>query len=163
MRRTLAMSLASTISLEFSKSNARGRSDLRSPEDAWMSQTHNTPGILQDRRGKTAASSHFSSDLYQGSQAKKNPQAGLLFSDGLLTDGDCVRKCAVRKIGRHSVRQYQKAPDYGRRVVARRSRHRTPSEIVAKGLANRTSEPRARCRLYRALFSSGQRLPPTTT
>ncbi len=51
--------LAPTISLDFSRSNARGRSDLHSPNDAWMSQTHACPGILQDRRGMNAASSPF--------------------------------------------------------------------------------------------------------
>ena len=59
MRRTLAMSLASTISLEFSKSNARGRSDLRSPDDAWTSQAHDSLGIRQDRRALSAAPSPF--------------------------------------------------------------------------------------------------------
>jgi hypothetical protein len=54
-----AMSLAPTISRDFSWSNARGRSDLHSPKDAWMSQTHESSGILQDRRGMNAASSPF--------------------------------------------------------------------------------------------------------
>ena len=47
------------ISPDFSRSNARGRSDLRSPHDAWTSQTHENPGIRQDRRGMSAASSPF--------------------------------------------------------------------------------------------------------
>ena len=46
-------------SLDFSRSNARGRSDLRSPDDAWTSKTHDNPGILRDRRGMNAASSPF--------------------------------------------------------------------------------------------------------
>ena len=50
------MSLA--ISLDFSRSNARGRSDLHSLE-AWTSQTHDSPGILQGRRSANAASSAF--------------------------------------------------------------------------------------------------------
>ncbi len=41
----------------FSRSNARGRSDLHSPNDAWTSQAHDSPGTLQDRRGMNAASS----------------------------------------------------------------------------------------------------------
>jgi hypothetical protein len=57
------MSLAPIISLEFSRSNARGRSDLHSSKDLWTSQTHIGPGILsesvQDRRGMNAASSPF--------------------------------------------------------------------------------------------------------
>ena len=53
------MSLAPTTSLDFSKSNARGRSDLHSPDDAWTSQAHGSPGMLQDRRGMSAAYSPF--------------------------------------------------------------------------------------------------------
>ena len=47
------------LSLDFSRSNARGRSDLHSPNDAWTSQTHDSPGMLPDRRGMNAASSPF--------------------------------------------------------------------------------------------------------
>ena len=47
------------LSLDFSGSNARGRSDLHSPNDAWRSQAHDSPGMLQDRRGMSAASSRF--------------------------------------------------------------------------------------------------------
>ena len=47
------------LSLDFSRSNARGRSDLHSPNDAWTSLTHESPGMLQDRRGMSAASSPF--------------------------------------------------------------------------------------------------------
>ena len=54
-----AMRLAPTTSLDFSRSNARGRSDLHSPNDAWMYQAHVSPGIRQDRRGMNAASSPF--------------------------------------------------------------------------------------------------------
>ncbi len=54
-----AMRLAPTTSLDSSRSNARGRSDLHSPSDAWTSQTHDSPGIRQDRRGTNAASSRF--------------------------------------------------------------------------------------------------------
>ena len=54
-----AMSLAFIKSLDFSRSNARVRSDLHSPKDAWTSQTHDIPGILQDRRLMNAASSPF--------------------------------------------------------------------------------------------------------
>jgi hypothetical protein len=57
-----AMRLAPTISPEFSRSNARGRSDLHRPNDAWTSQTHDSPGIRQDRRGTNAASSPFRQD-----------------------------------------------------------------------------------------------------
>ena len=39
--------------------DARGRSDLHSPNDAWTSQAHDGPGIRQDRRGMNAASSPF--------------------------------------------------------------------------------------------------------
>jgi len=51
--------LAPTMSGDLSRSNARGRSDLHSPNDAWTSQTHGSPGMLQDRRGMNAASSPF--------------------------------------------------------------------------------------------------------
>jgi hypothetical protein len=54
-----AVSLAPTMSGDFSRSNARGRSDLHSPNDAWTSQAHGSPGMLQDRRGMSAASSPF--------------------------------------------------------------------------------------------------------
>ena len=47
------------MSGDFSRSNARGRSDLHSPNDAGTSQTHDRPGIRQDRRGMNAASSPF--------------------------------------------------------------------------------------------------------
>jgi hypothetical protein len=50
---------APTISLNFSRSNARGRSDLHRPKDAWTSRTDDSPGILQDRCGMNAASSPF--------------------------------------------------------------------------------------------------------
>jgi hypothetical protein len=36
-----------------------GRCDLHSPNDAWTSQTHGSPGMPQDRRGMNAASSPF--------------------------------------------------------------------------------------------------------
>ncbi len=54
-----AVRLAPTMSLDFSRSNARGRSDLHSPKDARTSKTHEGPGMLQDRRGMSAASSPF--------------------------------------------------------------------------------------------------------
>ena len=54
-----AVSLAPTTSLHFSRSKSRGRSDLHSPDDAWTSQTHVSPGMVQDRRGVNAASSPF--------------------------------------------------------------------------------------------------------
>ena len=54
-----AVSLAPTTTLHFSRSNARGRSDLHSPNDAWTSQAHDSPGMLQARRGMSAASSPF--------------------------------------------------------------------------------------------------------
>jgi hypothetical protein len=54
-----AVSLAPTMSGDFWRSNARGRSDLHSPNDAWTSQAHESPGMLQDRRGMSAASSPF--------------------------------------------------------------------------------------------------------
>jgi len=54
-----AVHIAPTMSGDFSRSNARGRSDLHSPHDAWTSQTHASPGIRQDRRGMSAASSPF--------------------------------------------------------------------------------------------------------
>ncbi len=52
------MRLAPTTSLD-SRSNARGRSDLPSPNDEWTSQTHDISGVRQDRRGMNAASSPF--------------------------------------------------------------------------------------------------------
>ena len=54
-----AVRLAPTMSGDFSRSNARGRSDLHSPNDAWTSQAHGSLGIRQDRRGMNAASSPF--------------------------------------------------------------------------------------------------------
>ena len=54
-----AVRLAPTMSGDSSRSNARGRSDLHSPNDAWMYQAHVSPGIRQDRRGMNAASSPF--------------------------------------------------------------------------------------------------------
>ena len=54
-----AVSLAPTMSGDFWRSNARGRSDLHSPNDAWTSQAHESPGMLQDRRGMSAAYSPF--------------------------------------------------------------------------------------------------------
>jgi len=54
-----AVRLAPTTSLDSSRSNARGRSDLHSPNDAWTSKTHESPGMLQDRLGMRAASSPF--------------------------------------------------------------------------------------------------------
>ena len=59
VRLARSVRLAPTTSLDFSRSNARGRSDLHSPNDAWTSQTHDSPGMLQDRRGMSAASSPF--------------------------------------------------------------------------------------------------------
>jgi hypothetical protein len=60
--RSRAMRLAPTTSLDFTRSNARGGSDLPSPNDAWTSQTHDSTGIRQDRRGMSAASSRFRQD-----------------------------------------------------------------------------------------------------
>ncbi len=54
-----AVSLAPTMPGDFSRSNARGRSDLHSPNDAWTSLTHGRPGIRQARRGMKTASSPF--------------------------------------------------------------------------------------------------------
>jgi hypothetical protein len=48
-----------TMSGGFSRSNARGRTDLHSPNDAWTSLTHGRPGIRQARRGTKTASSPF--------------------------------------------------------------------------------------------------------
>ncbi len=56
--------LAPTMSGDLSRSNARGRSDLHSPNDAWTSLTHGRPGIRQDRRGMRAASSTFRQNGY---------------------------------------------------------------------------------------------------
>ena len=54
-----AVRIPPTISLDVSRSNARDRSDLHSPNEAWTSQAHESPGMLQDRRGMSAASSPF--------------------------------------------------------------------------------------------------------
>ena len=54
-----AVHIPATMSGDFSRSNAKGRSDLHSPNDAWTSQTHEGPGMLQDQRGMSAASSTF--------------------------------------------------------------------------------------------------------
>ena len=54
-----AVRIPPTMSGGFSRSNARGRSDLHSPNDAWTSQAHESPEMLQDRRGMSAASSPF--------------------------------------------------------------------------------------------------------
>ena len=54
-----AMRLAPSMSGDSSRSNARGRSDLHSPNDARTSQAHVSPGTLQDRRGTKTASSPF--------------------------------------------------------------------------------------------------------
>ena len=54
-----AVRLAPTTSLHFSRSNARGRSNLHSSNDARTSQAHASPGMLPDRRGMSAASSPF--------------------------------------------------------------------------------------------------------
>ena len=54
-----AVRIPPTMSGDFSRSNARGRSDLHSPKDARTSQTHGRPGMLPDRRGMKTASSRF--------------------------------------------------------------------------------------------------------
>ena len=54
-----AVRIPPTMSWDFSRSNARGRSDLHSPNDARTFQAHDRPGMLQDRRGMSAASSPF--------------------------------------------------------------------------------------------------------
>ena len=54
-----AVSLAPTMSGDFSRSNARGRSDLHSSNDDWTSLTHGRPGIRQAQRGMSAAWSPF--------------------------------------------------------------------------------------------------------
>ena len=59
VRLARAVRLAPTMSGDLSRSNARGRSDLHSPNDAWTSLTHGMPGIRQARRGMNAASSPF--------------------------------------------------------------------------------------------------------
>jgi hypothetical protein len=59
VRLARAMRLAPTTSLDFSRSNARGRSNLHSPDDARTPQAHDSPGMLQYRRGMNAASSPF--------------------------------------------------------------------------------------------------------
>ena len=59
VQRARAVRLAPTMSGDFSRSNARGRSDLHSPNDARTFQAHEGPGMLQDRRGMNAASSPF--------------------------------------------------------------------------------------------------------
>ncbi len=48
-----------SYSLDFSRSDARERSDLHGPNDARTSQMHRSPGALQDRRGMSAALSPF--------------------------------------------------------------------------------------------------------
>jgi hypothetical protein len=69
-----AMRLAPPMSLDHSRSNARGRSDLHSPDDAWTSQTHDSPGILQDRRGMNAVTSPFRQN--GGSRLAANDRSG---------------------------------------------------------------------------------------
>ena len=59
VRLVRVMSLAPIISPDNLRSNARGRSDLHGAKDTWTSQTHDIPGIMQDRRGTKAAVSHF--------------------------------------------------------------------------------------------------------
>ena len=59
VRLARAVRIPPTMSGDFSGSNARGRSDLHSPNDAWTSQAHDSPGMMQDRRGMSAASSPF--------------------------------------------------------------------------------------------------------
>jgi hypothetical protein len=59
VRLVRVMSLAPIISPDNLRSNARGRSDLHGAKDTWTSQTHDIPGIMQDRRGTNAASSPF--------------------------------------------------------------------------------------------------------
>jgi hypothetical protein len=56
-----AVHIPATMSGDFSRSNAKGRSDLHSPNDDWTSQTHGRPGLRQDSdwRGMSAASSPF--------------------------------------------------------------------------------------------------------
>ena len=73
MRATCSRKAPPSTSLDFSRSNARGRSDLHSPNDAWTSQTHVSPGIRQDRRGTSAASSPFRSET--ASLASQRPVA----------------------------------------------------------------------------------------
>jgi hypothetical protein len=68
------MRLAPTMSRDFSRSNARGRSNLHSPDDAWRSQTHDSPGILQDRRGMNAVTSPFRQN--GGSRLAANDRSG---------------------------------------------------------------------------------------
>jgi hypothetical protein len=55
-----AMRLAPTISLDFSRSNARDRSDLHSPNDAWTLRTPDSPQYCKIGAGGTnTASSTF--------------------------------------------------------------------------------------------------------
>ncbi len=63
-----SMRFVPTISLDFSRSNASGRSDLHSPKDAWTSQTHDLSGILQNQRGMNAAPSPFRQNATLASQ-----------------------------------------------------------------------------------------------
>ncbi len=53
------MRLAFSLSRDLSRSNVRARSSLHSPNDAWTSITHDSPGIRQDWRGMSAAWSPF--------------------------------------------------------------------------------------------------------
>ena len=59
LARTMRLAPTPTMSGDFSRTNARGRSDLHSPNDEGTSQTHGRPGVRQDRRGMNAASSPF--------------------------------------------------------------------------------------------------------
>ena len=90
------------MSGDFSRSNARGRSDLHSPNDAWTSQTHGTPGMLQDRRGMNAASSPFRQNGV--ARLAATDRSGFCRSTGLAS---CVQYyasvfeiCATRRVFR---------------------------------------------------------------
>ena len=97
-----AVSLAPTMSGDFSRSKSRGRSDLHSPDDAWTSQTHVSPGMLPDRRGMSAASSPFrqNGDSHLEATGRSGfrqqidglgwPRASLCINTGDLRDNACV-------------------------------------------------------------------------
>jgi hypothetical protein len=81
-----------SISLDFSRSNARGRSDLHSPNDEWTPQTHESSGIRQDCAGIAVAAFP--------SERRLSPRSDLSLGVSRADRRDWLATCDI--IHRHS-------------------------------------------------------------
>ena len=119
-RRARVVSLAPIISLDLSRSDARGRSDLHSSKDAWTSRMHIRPGILQ------VLARHEVSVDASPSERRLSPRSDRWRGDSPADRRDWLAACDV--MHRHSRSARRRACSAGRVTGRRRYSARIAKE-----------------------------------